>query len=441
MVNNRMPNYMRIRTFFLAASVVAAGQSISAFALTQPENFDDCVVAEKQFHLAKDGEVLLKVTAKANGTSWDKKEAEAAVVTCQVDGHYSQDIILFMGAERFTYRALLGDLPAAAHRLTFRLNKEQSTANATSVTIDRVQVEPVDKLTSLPAHSHDTDAMAFSHAPILFARPDSIGKYTDIPIIMWYEVFKDPDGTVTIRYSYVFTNEDAGTATEALMARWGRTTDIEWAYEMKLKGKEVIQEAFQAVNHQSTPFNGKHVGTHPVLIVASDNNNFADAGESAMRFRLWPELMDLSNHSREELMDRHPWAYKLMAQELYREGKVSEAGGHQVRDPRDYVYIEAKAPRPNMGIDLKVGMKDGTWFNSAMANKFLRITREGWFRVAVRLPPNETPADARRVTFDCHPFSQKKEDKQVDCSGVIVQKVFGLSKDYVPRPLDVETGP
>ncbi|MGH9828292.1 MAG: hypothetical protein ACREDR_34135, partial [Blastocatellia bacterium] len=242
-----------------------------------------------------------------------------------------------------------------------------------------------------------------------------------------------------IRYSYVFTNEDAGTATDALMARWGRTTDIEWAYEIKLKGRELVDEKFQAVNHKDTAFKGKKIDGHPLILVASDNNNFADTGDSEMRFHLWPELMDLSKHSREQLMDLHPWTYALATQELYREGKISEAGGHQIRDPRDYVYIEAEAPEEDIGIDLKVRLKDGNWFDSDIGHEYLRITREGWFRVAVRLPEGERAMDAREIALDCHPVREKDQARAADCPRVVVGKVFALSAGYLPHQLKVRT--
>jgi hypothetical protein len=118
------------------------------------------------------------------------------------------------------------------------------------VRVSRIEISTFDNLSG-------ADEMAFAHAPLFFARRNSIGRFTDIPLLMWYEIFRHEDA-ITIRYSFV-----------------------------------------------------------------------------------WPEPMDLSRHSREELMDRHPWTYRIMAQELLREGKISEAGGHMIRDPRDYVYIEA----------------------------------------------------------------------------------------------------
>jgi hypothetical protein len=431
-IRNRSLKIATITSLLLPLAFVlvtcATQVCVSASAQTQQQD-GDRVVAAKKFRLSQGSEVQLKLTASAPATSWRTQGAEAAVLTCMIDGKYDQDIILFMGADKFTYESLLGNLSAGDHKLELVLNNKQSSTRATSVKIDKVEVEPTKGL-------DDLNALAFAHAPLLFARPNSVGHYTDIPLLMWYETFKNDDQTTTIRYSYVFTNEDAGTATEALMARWGRATDIEWAYEIKLRGSDTVQEAFQAVNHMSTPFHGKMLGTHPVLIVASDNNNFSDTGESAMRFRLWPELMDLSSHSREELMDRHPWTYKVMAQELYREGKISEAGGHQIRDPRDYIYLEAKAPRPNLGIDFKVQMQDGKWIEADLGREDLRITRQGWFRVAIRLPQDENPAQAQRIALDCH--LPGHAEKVTDCSQVTVQKIFMLSGDYAPSALNIK---
>src|SRR5262249_14693104 len=355
-----------------------------------------------------------------------KTGAEAAVLTCYLDDQYNQDLILFMGQDKFTYSALLGRMAAGAHRVRLEINRKLGAGGVGSVIIGRISVEPVEG-------SKGPLFGALSHAPMLYARRNSVGRFTDIPLLMWYEVFDDRDET-TIRYSYVFTNEDGGTATEALMARWGRATDIEWAYEVRLRGGNIIGETYQAVNHRATPFGGKKAGLHPLLLVASDNNNFADSGESSMRFALQPELMDLSRHSREEIMDRHGWAYKVMAQELQREGKISESGGHFVRDPRNYVYIEAHAPRPNMGIDFRVGLRDGKWFDSDLGRQDLNIQRDGWFRVAVRLPINEFPKQTKEIAMDCRGAATGGESA-AGCAGVEVQKAFMLDRNYRPRML------
>ena len=64
--------------------------------------------------------------------------------------------------------------------------------------------------------------VAQSMAPILHARPNTVGRFTDLPILMWYEVVPTARGQ-QYRYSVIFTNEDGGTETDRLMATWGRT--------------------------------------------------------------------------------------------------------------------------------------------------------------------------------------------------------------------------
>ena len=70
-------------------------------------------------------------------------------------------------------------------------------------------------------------------APIVYARPNTVGKFTDLPLLMWYEVVPTARGR-QYRYSVIFSNEDGGTQTDRLMATWGRTTDIEFIYGVEV---------------------------------------------------------------------------------------------------------------------------------------------------------------------------------------------------------------
>src|SRR5919107_403390 len=58
----------------------------------------------------------------------------------------------------------------------------------------------------------------------------TIDDSNDLPLAMYAEDTRS-DGPGVLRYSVIFSNEDGGTATPALLARWGRTTDIEMMYE------------------------------------------------------------------------------------------------------------------------------------------------------------------------------------------------------------------
>lgn len=72
-----------------------------------------------------------------------------------------------------------------------------------------------------------------------------------------------------------FSNEDGGTQTTALMARWGRTTDIEWVYETRIGVEGETSAIFQGADHKDTRFAGKLEADHPLMFVATVNNNFS----------------------------------------------------------------------------------------------------------------------------------------------------------------------
>src|SRR6266480_2264223 len=101
----------------------------------------------------------------------------------------------------------------------------------------------------------DEDQLSLAHTPVLYARANTIDRFTDVPLMMYYEIL--PEGADRlVRYTVVFTNEDGGTQTAALMARWGRATDIEWVYELRVRGEKVIEEIYQGVEHETKSFKG-----------------------------------------------------------------------------------------------------------------------------------------------------------------------------------------
>src|SRR5262249_2099099 len=124
---------------------------VSSFAQTSHA----LVVAEKHFTVQRDGEVGVRITARAPGTSWGTEGAEAAILTCKLDGQYSQEVILFLGARKFTYTALLGRLAAGTHALSLELNRRFSASGAAAVDVIRIEINSLDKLS-------DADEAAFA---------------------------------------------------------------------------------------------------------------------------------------------------------------------------------------------------------------------------------------------------------------------------------------
>jgi len=102
---------------------------------------------------------------------------------------------------------------------------------------------------------------ALAHAPILYARANTIGRFDDIPMISYCERLEE-DGRPLLQYTVSFSNEDGGTSTRALMARWGRTTDVEYIYRTWLDAAgEVTRATIQAEDHKEVAFRGQREGS------------------------------------------------------------------------------------------------------------------------------------------------------------------------------------
>jgi len=388
---------------------------------------------EQSFNVKAEAEVLLDLTADAPRTSWALAGREAAVATVLVDGRYNQDVFLFAGERRFNYRVLLGRFQPGEHTLRIDLDRKRSASKAETVEIQDAKISFVGRGTA--------EYQALSLAPIVYARPNTIGKFTDIPLLMWYETERTGRLT-TFRYSIIFTNEDGGTQTSALMARWGRTTDIEWIYEVQIDADGRTKSAtFQGVEHKTQNFKGREENGHPALYVVSDNNNVADHGDSEMMFRPRPVPFDLTHRSREEIMDRNPWIYPVMAAELEREGKISEAsrGGNQMADPRHYLYIDASSELRDTALIFAAKLKGNPkWYESDLGINYYRIDRSEYFRTTVRLPAGTTLNQIERIAVRCDAAGNPKSGDEIkklaaaECALSTMNKAFMLDARFTP---------
>src|SRR5215467_14826605 len=115
------------------------------FLLATPSEASAQTLVEKKFSATAESEALLDLTASAPGTSWRERGAEAAVVTIYVDGQYHQDVVLFAGAQEFTYQLMLGRVGPGEHNLRVEFNHKESAAKATSVKIGDAKVATIDR--------------------------------------------------------------------------------------------------------------------------------------------------------------------------------------------------------------------------------------------------------------------------------------------------------
>ncbi|HEX8150516.1 MAG TPA: hypothetical protein VF591_25255 [Pyrinomonadaceae bacterium] len=396
-------------------------------------------LAARTFEATGGEEVALEIEARSPGASWARKGSEAAALVVLVDGAYNQDVLLWAGEEFYLYRVLLGRLPKGSHRVSVALNEARSAAGAR-----RAEVKSLRALTpaAFAASEGEEHGFALAHAPVLYARPNTIDRFTDVPLLMYYEVLREGADAV-FRYTVVFTNEDGGTQTAALFARWGRGTDIEWVYEMRVRGGKVVAETFQGVQHETKNFNGQRTGGgHPLLAVASDNNNFSDLACSAVRFAPAPVRARLEAATRESMMDRFPQTYRAMTEELRREGRVSDTPSdiNTVADPREYLYVEAASEQTGAAVAFDVRLKGrADVFQSDMGEPRLRIERGGYYRTGIRLPKGFTADAVESVTARCHPHPPTASGGA--CKGLKLVRVLTLGQDFVPRVLPLQTQP
>ena len=145
-------------------------------------------LATETFNLTEDMEVGLEINARSPGASWARESAEAAALLISVDGVYNQDLLLWAGDELFQYRVMLGHLTRGKHTVSVALNLPRSAAKA-----QLAEVKSLRPLPLAPAHRSGAateDQFALAHSPVLYARANTIDHFTDIPLLMYYEILR-----------------------------------------------------------------------------------------------------------------------------------------------------------------------------------------------------------------------------------------------------------
>ena len=395
-------------------------------------------VTTHPFSLQSTSEVIATIAASCERCDWSVPGREAVVLQLSVDGRYSQHLVLTRGAVASEYRVQLGTLPPGSHQLSIAPDAARSASDAGEVHIDRVEVAAFD--------DQQPEFFWLSHAPILRARPGTLERFSDIPLLMYVEqdVAGESGSRYSLQYTVIFTNEDGGTPTDRLMATWGRTTDIEFVYGLTdPDGPAEIQ----AEGHTWTPFHGPREGTHPMLWVSTTNNMVADHGpEDLVRFAPAPQLVSLAGASRERLMDDNPWTYAVTSAEMLREHRVDPAakpGSGTIVDPRRYVTIEACAQVQGAALAFDVGVPqagDGTTWLPTDTDPHFRIERGGCFRASAPLPAGVSAADVTSLRIRAYPRAPRDGESSPLAPSVTlnaVTKLFMLDERYTPTPLAI----
>jgi len=383
-------------------------------------------VSQVSFPIQNTREVLLHLEASSN-TNWAMQGSESAVLTIVVDGNtveQNQDVVLFNGAQVSVYKLLLGRVDSGTHTVEFLFDGDKSSPGADRIHLDKCSIIP----TTLVGDEYDV----FRFTPILYGRDlagSNESNHTDVPLLLYHEVFKQADSSKLIEYTMIFSNEDGGTNSSNLMSRWGRTTDIEWFYRVKLDSLgNIIEDYYQGSGHTTSPFLGQRLNDHPILKTVTFNNLFSDEGISDFRFLLSAEQIKKADHSREILMDENPWTYKIMTEEMIREDKYEDPANPAtitVSDARNYLYLEFNTSEFN-GARITFGVQlsnDENWYFTDHNFDFVQaVNKAGWRRSTIELPPGATIDDFVKL--------QIKTSGDGDIVFEELSKMFMLSEEF-----------
>lgn len=387
--------------------------------------------AQATLELRAPREVVADLELSAPSSQWNRKGREGAYARVLVNGKLAAHLPVFLGAQPLTQPILLGHLPAGKHQIT--VERDPRTPNGIEL-----KTGPIKVRTFAPG---DPEHQMMAHAPILFARRDDL-LFSDVPLLAYCERTRDRStGRTTLEYTIIFSNEDGGTSTRALMARWGRTTDIEYVYRVTFDSAgQRLSGIIQTRGHADVEFAGEREGDHPLLGVVTENNMVAPEGRSAIRWAPAPVPADLANSSRELVMDQAPWTYRVAAEELEREGKLRAFGaidGQNISDPRHYLTFEARILSRDARISPAVRLRTGPWRSAHLGRPDYAVERPGWARMSIELPPGTQAAGIAELGFTCltePPNSRKPAPLAGTCTVEAIGAVFLLNPDYTPGP-------
>lgn len=408
---------------------VAARSSIVIPALLLPTALLAAPLRDESFQLAQASEVVAVVTAACERCAWGRKGREAAALRLDVDGRYSQHLLLVQGAASSEYRVALGSLPPGAHRLGVAVDRAASADGVRRVSVEKVE------LLKTPTGAGESAALA--HAPVFLASGDVRARFSALPLLLWYQSERTARGT-RIRYSVVLSS--AAAPPDRLMAGWGRATDITPVHSVELDsaGRTLAEEG-PPQGMTSLRFAGAHDGSHPLLELSPPGADPGQPAGSPERYAPAPFAFGFVGASQEAVMDAHPWTYRVMIQEAGRRGLLvadARQGSGRIPDPRRFAYVEAcgELSAAALALDVGVSGRGGhvRWRASDSAGPAFRIERSGCFRAAVALGSPAETASIQAIRFRAYALPKASSAARVRLTGV--NRVFVLRNDGTPGP-------
>jgi len=132
---------------------------------------------DRPFVVEHPSEVTATVSARCGGCAWSSPARPAAMLVLEVDGRYSQHLALSRGEGPADYPVSLGRVGPGTHHLAVKLDRGWTPKAVTEVAVPDVRIVSVGE--------DDPAFRALAYAPVLHPRPNELGRFTDVPLVMW----------------------------------------------------------------------------------------------------------------------------------------------------------------------------------------------------------------------------------------------------------------
>ncbi|CAN5764519.1 hypothetical protein BH24ACI1_BH24ACI1_03280 [soil metagenome] len=107
----------------------------------------------------------------------------------------------------------------------------------------------------------------------------------------------------------------------------------------------------------------------------------------------------------------------------------------------DYLYAEIYSEPKATAIALEAKTSGGEKFSSDLGNAALRVSRNGFVRIAMRLPKDSAANFPAAVTVACYTASNEGSTRDGSCRNLQLIKLVRLDQNYLPVTRKLESPP
>lgn len=254
------------------------------------------------------------------------------------------------GGKNETSLILGHDVPFVQQKATLYFHNQESLGACRWTDFNAELVErALGPRSAETASADEVRDLALAHAPAIHIRDDLyFSHFDDVPLVMGYSWMPRPNGGHTLRYTVVFSDQNAGKLSakdlEKQTAVWSRRTDIEWVYEISFTadGSIIFEEDQPATSPGgrilqhlglniagSRAFMGKPLPSstaQPLIYIGSNQHSFSPVPSPRAEtfgleyFHLVPSQEVPYPEPREELQFQNPWIFEVNDRELAERG-------------------------------------------------------------------------------------------------------------------------